>query len=183
MLFDQNNRGFPKSMNYCACATAKHANRQRGLILSTLCFRNQNITILDGGQGKVITFGSRVPRSFHGGPVAAAFFGAAERPPCRRGEASATALGRGGCHRSRGHAAKPPTAAGRRRAGRNGDPPDRRTRVWEGEGQGEEGAGVEMSRSMGRGQRRLDEPSPQTRMARGGEVEPWQSARMVGWIG
>jgi hypothetical protein len=134
-------------------------------LIDAICFL-PNIANLDGGQRKAITFGSKLPRSFHWGPVATAFFGAssgaAERLSCRSGKASATVPGRGDCHRSRGHAATPPTAAGRGRAGRKGGPPGSRIRVWE--GVGDEEAGVEMSRSMGvEKRRRLDD-----RMARGG---------------
>lgn len=145
MFFELNRtRNFP-GMN--SCGTTKHIN----------CHANHlselNITILDGGHRKVITFGSSAPRSFHGGPVAAACLdassGAAERPSCRSVEARATAPGRGDCNRSRGHAATPPTRVGKRRGGRSGDPPGRRILVWE--RGGEEEAGVEMSRSMGVG--------------------------------
>jgi len=111
-----------------------------------------NIATLNGkggGKKNPLTFGSRLPSSFHRGPTAAAGSSprassgaAAERPSWRSGDASAIAApGRAGRSRSRGHA-----TAGRRREGRRGDPPGRRIRVCEGEA-----AGVEMSRSMGGG--------------------------------
>uniref|UniRef100_A0A0A9E2G3 Uncharacterized protein n=1 Tax=Arundo donax TaxID=35708 RepID=A0A0A9E2G3_ARUDO len=105
------------------------------------------ISAINMKRAAVEAFASKLPRTFLGDPTAAAgaSSGAAERTSWHSGEATAIAPGRGDCQRSRGHGATLPPAAGRRREGRKGDPPGRRIRGWEGEG---EEVGVEMSRSM-----------------------------------